>query len=353
MIKLCSVSGACSLASWAAAWTVTSLHPPGQRHSECNSAFGLTRVGIFQGDGSARASVWTAGSSAPVDLTPPGISVAALYDVWDNVQVGVVGFNGTRATLWNGTPGSRVDLHPAGASGSHALGVYGSTQVGYVTFSGGAAVYRASRWSGSAQSWVSLHPQGADDSFAYDIFGGTIVGATRSNDREYAAIWNGAASSHINLNPAGSQNSAAFTTYGGVQGGYAQVGTSFCASLWSGSASSWVNLAPEGVAWSEVRGIYGDIQVGSFGNGPFTACLWQGSSSSLQPLPKPAGFSIAQANSVTSDGINYYIVGKGYNQVALRTEALLWTQPVPEPLTVSGFIAAFLVSMTRRRPKVA
>lgn len=91
----------------------------------------------------------------------------------------------------------------------------------------------------------------------------------------------------------------------GRQAGYAVVDGVSRAGIWSGTADSWVDLS---------------------------AFL-------------PAGFTSSSASGISSDGVNIYVTGTGYNSFARRDEALLWTQPVPTPgaaavLALGGILAA-------------
>ena len=91
--------------------------------------------------------------------------------------------------------------------------------------------------------------------------------------------------------------------------GYAQVGNSFRASLWNGTAASWVDLS---------------------------AFL-------------PARFSYSVATGISTDGVNTYISGFGFNSDTSLTEALLWTQPVPSPGAAALLGLGALVTARRRR----
>jgi MYXO-CTERM domain-containing protein len=59
----------------------------------------------------------------------------------------------------------------------------------------------------------------------------------------------------------------------------------------------------------------------------------------------PTGFSFSQATGISSDGVNMYVTGSGFNTLTNRNEALLWTQPIPAPgaavmLGLGGLLAA-------------
>jgi hypothetical protein len=110
----------------------------------------------------------------------------------------------------------------------------------------------------------------------------------------------------VNLNPDGSPDSEARGVFGGQQVGYAQVGDAPHAALWSGTAASWVDLH---------------------------AFL-------------PAGFSESIAQSIWSDATHSHVAGYAYN--GDHQQAVLWTQPVPEPRGLT-LLAMVLARFTSRR----
>ena len=63
----------------------------------------------------------------------------------------------------------------------------------------------------------------------------------------------------------------------------------------------------------------------------YRASLWSGTAASWVDLHAflPAGFSESYARGISSDGVNTYISGYGYNTLTSRNEALLWTRPLP------------------------
>ena len=169
-----------------------------------------------------------------------------------------------------------------------------------------------------------------------------------------ASLWSGTAASWVDLNPAGSTQSSAYAVSGGQQAGLATVGGAFHASLWSGTAASWVDLNPAGSTQSYAFGVSGGQQAGSaLVGGVYRASLWSGTAVSWEDLSAflPAGFTSSFAQGISSDGINTYVTGYGFNSLTGRNEALLWTQPIPVPgaaaiLGLGGALAA------RRRRRV-
>jgi hypothetical protein len=45
----------------------------------------------------------------------------------------------------------------------------------------------------------------------------------------------------------------------------------------------------------------------------------------------PAGFTRSYALGISSDGVNTYVTGSGFNTLTNRNEALLWTRPLSPP----------------------
>jgi hypothetical protein len=208
--------------------------------------------------------------------------------------------------LWSGTAASWVDLHPAGATSSEARGVSGSLQAGWANVGG---VNHASLWSGTAASWVDLHPAGATRSEARAASGSQQAGFANVGGVNHASLWSGTAASWVDLHPAGATDSIAYGMSGSLQAGWANVGGVNHASLWSGTAASWVDLH---------------------------AFL-------------PAGFRSSEAYGISTDGINTYVSGLGFNTATNRNEALLWTQAVPEPGTAGLLCLGGILAVLRRR----
>jgi uncharacterized protein (TIGR03382 family) len=171
-------------------------------------------------------------------------------------------------------------------------------------------VRRASLWSGTADSWVDLSPVGATDSTVIAASGGQQAGVARIGDAFHASLWSGTVASWVDLSPAGSLDSVVNATSGGQQVGYAQIGDRVArASLWSGTAASWVDLS---------------------------AFL-------------PAGFDVSFAQGISSDGVNTYVSGYGFNSSTHRYEALLWTQPIPAPGAGALLGLGGVAALRRRR----
>jgi hypothetical protein len=302
----------------------------------------------------ALASTAGAGVWSVTNHNPAGSTESGAIGVSGGQQVGYAFVGGHyRASLWNGSAASWVDLDPAGSTESVAGDVSGGQQVGYARMSGQSGE-RASLWSGTAASWVDLNPVGSSASDAWGVGDGRQVGFASIGGHYHASLWSGTAASWMDLNPAGATSSDAKGVSGGQQVGYANVGGQGRASLWSGSAASWVDLNPAGSTYSEAQGVDGGGQVGLVVvGGQVRASLWSGNAGSWEDLSAflPSEFSAADsyASSIWSDTNFTYVTGYGYNTVAGRYEALLWTQAVPEPGTLALLGVGILCAVTRRR----
>ncbi len=313
----------------AAEWTVSSLHPAGQLSSEARGGWGIYQVGNIY-DGAERATLWSGTAASWVNLDPAGSSESMALGASATNQVGWADVAGRRrASLWSGTAASWVDLHPAGAFQSQALGAWGGNQVGFMS----DGVGRASLWSGTAASWVDLHPVGVSQSEALAIWDDNQAGRVVVEGSFHAGMWSGTAESFVDLHPAGAFQSEARGIADGYQVGFADVNSTRRASLWSGTADSWVDLHPAGARSSLLHGAYGSIQVGEASvNFNDHASVWSGTPESwvdLHELLSP-DFRYSYALSASSDGVNDYVAGLGYNVFEGRFEALLWTQPVSD-----------------------
>lgn len=329
-------------------WTVTNLHPASATVSGAWGGSGATQVGTAVSAGVQRASLWNSTAASWVDMHPAGANYSEAYAASGASQVGYAHFGATtKASLWTGTSASWVDLHPTGI-GSIAYGVSGGTQVGAVYAS--STVF-ASLWTGTAASWVNLNPGAATESVAYAADGGTQVGYARMGNSR-AGLWTGTAASWVDLHPGGASDSVAFAVSGSNQGGHALVGGAWHASLWSGTSASWVDLHPLGATTSTVSGVLGPYQVGgAIFSGAQRASLWTGTAGSWVDLHAflPAGFTHSVAKAIATDGVNVYIIGAGRN--VGRDEALIWTQPVPEPGTMAVLALGVAALAAKRRRK--
>jgi hypothetical protein len=210
----------------------------------------------------------------------------------------------------------------------------------------------ASLWSGSAASWVNLNPTGSTASEAWGGSGSNQVGYATLGGVQEAALWSGTAASFVSLHPGGASSSRGHESDGSQQVGYAVVGGASHASLWTGTAGSWVDLNPSGATSSTAWGVLGGYQVGgAVIGGAQRASLWNGSAGSFVDLHSflPASFSNSVARSISTDGVNYYIVGGGLNTATGRGEAILWTQAVPEPVTALTLGVGLLGRPRKRR----
>jgi hypothetical protein len=215
------------------------------------------------------------------------------------------------AAVWTTSTDSWVDLHPSGATESRVSAVHNRQQAGWVAFTDDVALSHAALWTDTAESFVDIHPPSTNASFAADVHNGQQVGSvslTMGNVRaSHAALWTGTPDSWIDLNPTGATISVAGGVYDGLQVGSARFGVTNRAGLWTGTPESW----------------------------------------ELLPLP-PGTWTGTAAAGVWSDDNTIYVVGSGLK--GQRTEALLWTRPIPEPSTLWLATAAALLIAARALP---
>ncbi|MCC6678115.1 MAG: PEP-CTERM sorting domain-containing protein [Phycisphaerales bacterium] len=343
-----------------AQWTVTNLHPPGDWSGSLASGTSASRtVGSVEPGGGVigkvprYASLWGGTAESWVNLHPDdefwthsdALGISGHQQVGHVIHVNIAGppVSYQRACHWSGTAASLVFLAD---SPSSALATSGTNQVGWV-FVGGPGV-RASLWSGTSGSRVDLHPLGASSSSAEGIWGLQQVGSADL----HAGLWHGTAESWVDIHPAAAMTSIAVATSGAQQVGDAVVGGQRHASLWSGTAASWVDLNPAGALESSASGLFGGWQVGdaAFSNGSH-ASLWSGTAESWEDLSLSLTGSWGEtfATGIWSGGSTLSVTGYGYNLQTERTEALLWTRPVPAPSAFAVLGLGGLVAARRRR----
>ncbi len=338
-----------------AQWTVTNLHPTGLQRSDAGTVDGAQQAGYVQVGGFVnRASLWSGTAASWIDLNPANATESSVSGMSDGRQCGYADIGGVRrAGLWSGTAASWFDLHPQGATHSGASAISGQQQTGVAIVGG---VQRASLWTGTAASWVDLHPQSATWSFANAVHGGQQGGNALVGGVRRASLWSGSAASWTDLNPLGSSDSSVTAMSEGQQVGWAFFGSSYRPGLWTGTASSWIDLTPTGASGGFAHGVSNGQQVGYVGgaDGVQRASLWSGTAASWVDLSAflPAGFTSSIASGISSDGVNTYIVGSGFNSISGRYEALLWSQPVPAPGAAMLIGFGGLIAARRRRHEV-
>lgn len=345
-----------------AQWTVTYLHPANATASVANGANGDRQVGYtYDANSHHHASLWSGTAASWVNLSPAGATDSEAGGVYGTQQVGAATIGGnTHAGRWSGSAASWTDLNPAGATASSASGVSGTQQVGTATFNNRN---HAGLWSGTASSWVDLNPAGALESFASATTGTQQVGTSNFGGINHASLWSGSAASFVDLNPDGVNSSSALGISGTQQVGTTGVGGGTFithASLWNGTAASWVDLDPAGAFGSVAYATDGVQQAGTVLFFEITptgtrfvrhASLWNGTADSRVDLSTYVtgnwGDTVAEA--IWSNGATTFIAGYGYNNDAGRSEALLWTNTVPEPSTAALLYLCGLTAMRRRR----
>lgn len=338
-----------------AQWSFTDLHHPSITYdSVAYAADGNNQVGYAGiGSGLVQPTHWSSTSASFQNLndTAGGSAGGIMFGAQGGHQVGqaqIAGVN--RASLYSGTPSSRVDLHPSGAFWSEARGVYGSQQVGSAGMSAGT---QAILWSGTSTSALSLHPSGFTSSNGHGIFGTTQVGKAEIGGHAHAGLWHGTSGSFVDLNPVGATDSEAWGVSATTQVGEAYIGGVGHAALWTGTAASFVDLHPVGFSGSQLLGALGSYQVGyAYSSGAVSAGIWQGTAGSFVDLSDylTPDYSFSQANGISTDGANLYVVGAARHNPTMRYHAVMWTMPVPEPGTWAALgLGAAALARRRRR----
>jgi hypothetical protein len=356
-------------------WTVTNLHDLVPANAEGSFASdihnGQVVGGVFVPNSSGfdnfspRASLWTVAADSWVNLhpfpePPSGIARSSANAVYNGTQVGRASAGLTQpvnASRWTGSAASWTDITSTDPPITDILDFDGSQMVANATVVINAVPQiHAAVWTASTGSWVDLHPQGATESRIRAVHNGQQVGMATSSpsfENFHAALWTGTPDSFVDLHPPGTISSFAGAVHNGQQVGgvsltVGQVGQDH-AALWTGTAESWVDLHPAGANRSIASGVYDDMQVGSvlidIGQGLRSyASVWHGTPESWEPLPFPSGlWTGAGASAIWSDGQMIYVVGSGFR--GTRTEALLWSRPVPEPSSALLLTASVLLAM--------
>lgn len=356
--SVCTLGGVFALSSCAfGQWSAVSLAPPPSGSPDFQNlawvygAGGSTQVGYQSVNQSGEQAVMWNGSAGTRTVLAPVQSQA--YGAGGNQQVGIVyNFGNPQASLWTGSSQSRVNLHPAGASQSSAVATTGSQQVGAARING---VNHAALWSGTAASFVDLAPNATADSQANVAIPGRQGGQVRVNDAYHAAIWSGTAASMVDLHPASAGATSSFVTglTSTQQFGNVYFGNLPQASMWSGSAASWVSLNPVGATYSEINAAMEGFQIGRVSTPEYIsrAAIWSGTSeyfdlSSVLPTTFHPGLTIAKG--ISTDGVNIYVTGQGFNNANNRTEPVLWIRPVPSASSVA-VLSLGCVFLNRRR----
>ncbi len=330
-----------------AQWSVTALHPSALEDGNWSVVSGLDsgqQVGRADVGGRNHAALWRGSAESWVDLHPPEASESWSFGVFGNQQVGRAYLGGVfHASLWSGTAESWIDLNPSGATWSEAWCISEDQQVGSA---GVGDAQHAVLWTGTAASWVDLHPIDGGHSWATGVHNGRQVGSVILGSTHRAAMWSGTAATWQDLHPPGAVWSAANAIHGVQQVGFCGVGGSQHASLWTGTADSWVSLHYAGSALS----VFAGNQAGYFfaSDGQPRASVWHGTADSLEELHSSlvGDWSVSYATGIWNDHATVYVAGYGFNVARNRWEALLWSRPIPAPVTGACCLGTSCVTAT-------
>jgi hypothetical protein len=309
-------------------WTSVSLHPAGASFSEANAVSGGQQVGRAIFDGVNTACLWTGSAASFVDLMPAGAVFSSGFAVDGGQQGGnaLPDQGDFGASVWTGTPGSWVYIHPDEAGKSAVLGIHAGRQVGYAYIQG---VGHASLWTGTAESWVSLNPPNSAECRATSIHNNQQGGWATFNNVIHAGVWSNTPGSWTDLHPFGSGLSRVLGVYNGQQVGTFQVGGGQThAALWTGTAVSLVDLNPQDSTGSEALGVHEGEQVGfAIIDNVTRAGIWDDTAASwfdLNAYLDPDTYLDSRAHAVWHQGGSTYVVGRAFNKVASRSEAVMW-----------------------------
>lgn len=188
---------------------------------------------------------------------------------------------------------------------------------------------------------------------AYGAFGEQQYGLVHYFGNDQGGYWTGSAGSWVSLNPTGCMYASVRDGDGSRYVGYAQLGSRDRAMLWLGSANDYVDLTPGVNVSGHAFAMCGDYQVGNaFINLKDHAGIWMGTAESWFDLQNllPAEYTSSSAYGVDIVGGNLVVVGQAWNNVLQRSEAMMWSQPVPEPSCFVALAAGLAsLGLLRRR----
>ena len=331
-----------------AQWTASILHPDG--YGDCGAGFGVgdTIYGGATKNGAAHAGVFT--QNGFESYNPPGAANCGISAVDGSHQFGVAYFGSEHAARWSGSAGSFEDWNPTGASASYIYTARGGTAGGYATFNGSQ---HATLWNGAGvDDLTDLHNDAWLHSAVDAIQGNDQFGdVTLANNTAHAGRWAGTAASFVDMNPIGALESQIIGATQGRQVGWSDTGNGYQATAWSGSMASAVNLNPIGYAQSIAYDVSGSSVAGTvWSGGDSHAGYWNADTQEFIDLqPFLTGYSASAAYGVQIYGGTVRVYGQAWNTQAERFDAVVWSQPVPEPVTRIALGLVFPLLAARRR----
>ena len=227
-----------------AAYTFTTVDPPGSRFAQVRGVSGGTVVGVYDDDFFQSHGYYYDGSTFR-DLDHPGALYTVPNGVSGNTVVGATygdfSDRGDHGFVYDGS--TFTTLRYPDAAATSAEGVSGGTVVG--TYRDDADAAHGFVYDGS--TFRTLDVPGASYTYASGISGGTVVG-TYGNSREHGFIYDGSTFTTLDF-PGAIHTQAEGVSGGIVVGTYVGADHSNNSFIYDGSTCTTLNVPP---SWGDV-----------------------------------------------------------------------------------------------------
>lgn len=346
--KLLATLILCSPALATAQWTTTTYHLDGYMGSAAGFGAGSTIYG-----GAKTASGMEAGTisnSGFSSYNPLGASDSGISAVDGGHEYGMAMFGKEHAARWTGSAATFEDWNPTGASSSYIYTANAGKAGGYATFNG---TQHATVWNGGgADDLTDLHDNSWMHSSVDAIRGSSQFGdVTLMNGDFHAGKWSGTAASFEDMNPVWAVNSQIIGATDGRQAGWSSMNGSYRATLWSDSAATAVDLNPLGYDQSVAYDVSGSHVSGTvyLGNTRH-AGYWNADTLEFIDLQNLlSGYDASAAYGIQVLGNTVSVYGQAWDSVAETFDAVVWTQTVPEPLSLAVIGLGIPALLVRRK----